>query len=75
MGAVVRLRSSGQVNPEVAVNDNSIPSSLSRDRLEADSILSQAELIQPRQNFSTNLIVIAAVSLASVAAFTVFICA
>ena len=75
MGAVVRLKSSEPLCPQIATNDNRMPSSLSRDRLEADSVLSRVDRIQPRQHLSTGLIAIAALSFASIAALTIVLCA
>jgi hypothetical protein len=59
------------VSQEIAMNDNSKPSGLSRERLEAESVLSQIEYIRPRQGLSASLIVICALCLMTVAAFTV----
>lgn len=55
---------------QIPTNDNSAPSCMSRERLEAESVLSQTDHIRPRHGLSTGLVIICALFLMTVAAFT-----
>lgn len=72
MTSVASFRSSWLVSQRVPMNDNSEPSSLSRQRLEAESVLSNIDCIRPRQGLSAGLIAICALCVMTVATFTAF---
>ena len=65
---VQRLRNEildSQLAP-VAANDNSWPTALSRDNLMAESLLSQTDLIEPRQSLPTGLVLVAVLFLVAI---------
>jgi hypothetical protein len=53
----------------VPMNDNSEPTSLSREYFEAGSIVSQLDYIEPRKGIRSGLIVVVALCLAALATF------
>lgn len=70
MTSVSSVKTSWLVSRDAPLNDNSAPSSLCRERLQAESVLSRSDYIRPRQSLSTGLIIICAMCLMIVAAFT-----